>query len=98
MHRVVSAERITIGKPIANTQCYILDDNGGPVPIGVTGELYIGGDGVARGYHNRDDLTRERFVDDPFHRCDGRKMYRTVIWLDLIGTERCIFSGAWITK
>ncbi len=65
---------ITIGKPIANTQVYILDRYGNPTPIGVTGELCIAGDGVGAGYLNRPELTAEKFVDNPFG--EG-KMYKT---------------------
>jgi len=66
-----------IGQPIANTRVYILDKKMEPVPIGVVGEIYIGGAGVARGYLNRDQLTADRFAQDRFAREEGARMYRT---------------------
>src|SRR5476651_356951 len=66
-----------IGKPVGNTQFYLLDEQQQPVPLGVPGEIYIGGAGVARGYLNRDDLTAERFLQDPFATAPNARMYRT---------------------
>ncbi|QEI43192.1 Linear gramicidin synthase subunit B [Dolichospermum sp. UHCC 0315A] len=67
-------ESIPIGSPIANTQVYILDDYLQPVPVGVPGELHIGGAGLARGYLNRPELTQEKFIPNPF---DNSKLYKT---------------------
>ena len=68
---------VTIGKPIANSQCYVLDKYLNPVPIGVPGDLYIAGDNEARGYYGHPELTREKFVPNPFSQLDGARMYRT---------------------
>jgi amino acid adenylation domain-containing protein len=71
---------IPIGRPIDNVYVYVLDKQSLPVPIGVIGELYIGGFGLARGYINRPDLTADKFVPNPF-RGDGSRLYRTGDWV-----------------
>ncbi len=78
IYRVRSKEDpILIGSPIANTQVYILDGSLQPVPAGVVGELHIGGEGLARGYLNRDALTREKFIPNPFGPVPGGHIYKT---------------------
>jgi amino acid adenylation domain-containing protein len=72
-----TARGITIGKPIANTTVYILDAHNNLCPIGVPGELCIGGEGVTLGYWNRPELTAERFIPDPFSTPPGARLYRT---------------------
>src|SRR5262249_45118287 len=67
----------TIGRPIANAQIYLLDNQLRPAPIGIPAELYISGHGLARGYLNRPELTAERFVPNPFSQQPGEKLYRT---------------------
>lgn len=70
------AKTVPIGKPISNTTVYVLDEALNPVPVGVPGELYTGGDGLARGYWRRPDLTAAKFIPNPFARQPGEKLYK----------------------
>jgi len=74
---VEAGQMLHIGQPMANAKIYLLDDQQRPVPVGVAGELYVGGAGVARGYLHRPELTAERFLDDPFSDEPQARMYRT---------------------
>jgi amino acid adenylation domain-containing protein len=82
-----------IGTPIAHTKIYLLDRNRRPVAAGETGEIYIGGASVARGYRNRPDLTAERFLQDPFGKASGARMYRTGDLGRLLPSGQIAFHG-----
>ncbi|HET7286906.1 MAG TPA: amino acid adenylation domain-containing protein, partial [Pyrinomonadaceae bacterium] len=74
---VRAGERVSIGRPVANTRVYLLDESWQCVPMGVVGELYLGGAGLARGYWERSELTAEKFIPDSFSGDEGARLYRT---------------------
>jgi len=84
---------IPIGRPLANSTAYLLDDRQRPVPSGVTGEIYLGGDGIARGYRGRTDLTAERFLPDPFSGTANARLYRSGDFGALLSDGTIQFRG-----
>ncbi|HEX7243487.1 MAG TPA: AMP-binding protein, partial [Longimicrobiaceae bacterium] len=86
------AERVTVGRPVANTRALVLDAELNPVPVGVVGELYLAGDGLARGYAGRPDLTAERFLPDPFGAA-GSRMYRVMDRVRRLDTGELEYLG-----
>ncbi len=91
VHRITEAETITIGKPIANTQVYIVDNKLHLKPIGIAGELCIAGAGLTKGYLNRPELTEKKFVDNPF--CSDAKLYKTGDLARWLGDGTIEFMG-----
>ena len=87
------AVTLPIGRPLANYQAYVCDPRGGAQPLAVTGELLIGGDGLARGYHRRPAVTAERFVPDRFGVAPGRRLYRTGDLVRRLGDGEIEFVG-----
>ncbi|MDR6226883.1 non-ribosomal peptide synthetase [Desmospora profundinema] len=91
MGRCRPGETVTIGKPLANTRAYVMGLDGQLCPVGVPGELWVGGDGVGLGYLDRPELTAERFVPDPFK--PGERVYRTGDWVRRLPDGSLAFMG-----
>jgi amino acid adenylation domain-containing protein len=92
--RIIDVDRpISIGRPIANTQLYLLEPGGHPAPIGVVGELFIGGDGVARGYLNRDEITAEKFTTLDLPLLGATRVYRTGDMARFLADGSLVFLG-----
>ncbi len=92
-NRVKRASSNVIGFPLPHVSCYVLDKHRQPVPVGVMGELFIGGDGVGRGYLNRPDITRKAFIKNPFSSDDGSRIYKTGDMVKLLPDGSIFFIG-----
>ncbi|MCP4316602.1 MAG: AMP-binding protein, partial [Hyphomicrobiales bacterium] len=92
-YRTEHASSNIIGLPFPNVTYYVLDTHLQPLPVGVMGELYIGGDGVGRGYLNRPDLTRKAFIKNPFSSGDGNRIYKTGDMVKLLPDGSIFFIG-----
>ncbi|MBN1481964.1 amino acid adenylation domain-containing protein [candidate division KSB1 bacterium] len=91
--RIPGAEIPPIGKPLGNLRTFILDENYHCVPIGVVGQLYVAGIGLARGYHNRPDLTAEKFIPNPFAKNPGERLYATGDLVKFLPSGQIVFQG-----
>jgi amino acid adenylation domain-containing protein len=89
----LEADNLPIGRPLSNTELYVLDEQAQPVPVGAVGELYIGGDGLARGYWRRPELTAEKFIPHQFAREAGARLYRTGDLVRLLDGGAVEFAG-----
>ena len=92
------AERVLMGRPIGNTQVYVLDGQMEPLPVGVAGELYIGGAGVGRGYAGQAELTAERFVPDEFSGSRERGCIARAIWCGMTLRASWSLWAAWTSR